>query len=113
MIALAQDNCDDIDASIAQKIMNMGLYRQVKDLIEQLQPVANAIDMAQKDSTNLAAACHIMLNLLEAPQLQPHENQVQHRFNQAIKPCHLVAYMMHPKYNGENLIQAQVEEAKT
>jgi hypothetical protein len=35
--------------------------------------------------------------------LDHHKARLQHRFQQAIKPCHLVAYTLHPAYQGEGL----------
>ncbi len=34
------------------------------------------------------------------------------RFNQVAEPCHLAAYLLHPKYQGELLSVTQTEEAK-
>ena len=67
----------------------------------------------KKCLNNLADACDVMLRLLEVPELQPHQDHLKHRFQQAIYPCHLVAHLMHPKYSGHLLTQEQVEEAKS
>ena len=111
-IQLIQDHGEDIDQSIAKKIMDNDLYRKIKDLAEVLRPVTVAIDKAQRDTTCLADATEIFLGLLNNPVLTPYKAKVQKRFDDAILPCHLAAYMLHPKYAGENLSTAQIEVAK-
>ena len=58
-LQIVQDHGDDVDRSVAQKIMDMNLFRQVRDLASQLQPISEAITRAQKDNTNLADPCDI------------------------------------------------------
>ena len=111
-IQIIQDHGEEIDQSIAQKIMDNTLYRKIKDLAEVLRPVTVAIDKAQRDTTCLADATEIFLGLLNNPVLAPYQDKVQKRFGDAILPCHLVAYMLHPKYAGEHLSPAQIEVAK-
>ena len=111
-IQIIQEHGDVIDNVVAQKIMNVKLYRQIKDLADLLRPVSIAIDLAQRDSTCLAEACKIFLSLLMNPILEPEKAKVQKRFDEAILPCHLVAYMLHPKYAGEHLTKTQIEVAK-
>jgi len=112
LMQIIQDHPEDVDTSVAQKVMNMGLFNQVRELSEQLRPIASAIDRAQCDNTNLADACDIFLRLLSEPVLAPYRETVQKRFKQAILPCHFVAHMMHPKYLGDGLTMDQVETAK-
>ncbi|CAL4113663.1 unnamed protein product, partial [Meganyctiphanes norvegica] len=103
MVQIIQDNPGEIDCKIVQKIMNHKLYVNLVELAEQLRPVAVALDRAQADSTNLADAYDIMKKLLTEPLLAPHCDTVQKRFDKAIQPCHMVAYMLHPKYNGHGM----------
>ena len=51
------------------------------------------------------------MNLLNEPALQDHCDKVQKRFD-FVKPCHLVAYMFHPKYLGARLTLEQIETVK-
>ena len=91
--------------------MDYNLYRQAKELAEQLRPIAAAIDRAQSDSAGLADTCDIFLDLLEDQNLKPHQKEVEKRFKQAIQPCHLTAYMLHPAYQGKRLTTDQREVA--
>jgi hypothetical protein len=98
---------------VADKIMNIGIYRQAKDLVEQLRPIANAIDRLQSDSATIADPTDAFLSLLHKPTLEHHKVAIQKRLDQAIDPCHLAAYMLHPRYQGEHLTATQKETAKT
>lgn len=106
---VVQDHEEDIDGTIARKIQDFNLFRNVRDLASQLRPVAVALDKCQADNCSLADACHVWLKLVSDPALQPHKSKVEKRFNQAILDEHLVAYMLHPKYRGENLSAEQLE----
>ena len=90
----------------------MNLFRQVSDLANWLRPVAVTLDKGQNDNTTIADACDIFYSLTLEPVLQDHLDKVQKRFDFVIKPCHLAAYMFHPKYMGEHLSQEQVETVK-
>ena len=100
MMTIVQDHSEARDTTIASKVMNVGIYRQTKGLVEQLRSVVRAIDIAQLDSMNLADGCNLFLNLLRDLALAPHQAAVQKRFSQAIQPCHMVAHILHLKYQG-------------
>jgi len=112
MMQIVQEHATEMDQSIVQKIMNMGLYNQVNDLAQQLRPVAAAIDQTQSDKCGLADACSIFKDLMANPVLAPHREKVKKRYQQAILPCHLVTYMLHPKYMAEGMSLEEVEQAK-
>ena len=63
IITISQEHADDIDSQIAQKVLNVGIFRIVRNLVSQLQPVTMALDKAQRDNCNLADACDIFLSL--------------------------------------------------
>jgi len=54
---IVQDHEDEIDQNIAKKGQDINIFRNAKDLADQLRPVANAIDCCQADNASLAAAC--------------------------------------------------------
>ena len=88
------------------------MFQQVSDLANMLRPVATTLDLGQSDKTTIADACNIFMNLLNELVLQDHRDKVQKRFDFVIKPCHLVAYMFHPKYLGAGLTLKQIETVK-
>ena len=59
-------------------------------------------------NSNLADACDIWLKLKSNPALEPHKRDVLRRFGQAMTTEHLVAYKLHPKYQGKNLSLEQI-----
>ena len=111
-INFIQDHPDEGDRTIVQKIMDMNMFQQVRDLANMLCPVTTALDLEQSDKTTIADACNIFMNLLNESVLQDHRNKVQKRFAFVIKPCHLVAYMFLPKYLSAWLTLEQIETVK-
>ena len=80
--------------------MDMNMFWQVSNLANMLCPVTTALDLGQSDKTTIADACNLFMNLLNEPVLQDHREKVQKRFDFVIKPCHLVAYMLHHQVPG-------------
>ena len=76
--------------------MDLQFYRQVQELSDQLHPVAIALDKSQADTTTLADAYHIMNKLMNEPLLASRRSVVRKRRDQAILPCHMPSYMLHP-----------------
>ena len=104
---ICQDHEDEFEKSIVQKIQDYNIFRNVRDLADQLRPIATAIDESQSDHRSIADACHVWITLLQNPVLAPHKAAVNKRFKQAITTEHLVAYHIHPRYQGEKLTPAQ------
>jgi hypothetical protein len=97
------------DVAIKKRVMDVNLFRNVKDLCQQLRPVAVALDACQSNSTSIADACHVWLRLLSEPALEPHKEAVESRFSKVIQTEHLVAYCLHPTYQGSELTPKQQE----
>lgn len=111
-LKIANEHYEEMDVNIVNRIRDFNLHRQVKDLIKQLKPISIALDVMQSNSTTLAEACHVWYNLLKNDDLKPHFLKVKKRFEQAIMPCHLVAYLLHPKYRGQLLNYEEKESCK-
>ena len=60
----------------------------------------------------IADATHHYLSLLSKPCLKSHNEVIKKRFAKVAQPAHLAAYLLHPKYQGQFLSGAQIEEAK-
>ena len=56
-IKFIQDRPDEVDRAIVQKIMDVNMFRQVRDLANMLRPVTTALDLGQSDKTTIADAC--------------------------------------------------------
>lgn len=111
-LSIVNEHADDIDRQVTDIIRNFNLYKQVKDLVKQLDPISVALDHLQKDTANIADATHEWLGLLKNNELKPHFQTVMDRFNKAILPQHMFAYLIHPNYKGERLNHEQKETAR-
>jgi len=84
-LAIVQEHEGAIDARIAGLINDFNLFKQVKDLSQQLKPIASTLDKLQSDKCGLAQACHEWLSLLKDDALQPHmennNDRLQRPFN--------------------------------
>ena len=54
LLQICEDHENEMDTGISRKINDIQIYRSAKHLIEQLTPIANAIDTCQSDATSLA-----------------------------------------------------------
>ena len=69
---------------LAQHEQNVGLFNEVKNLKEQLTPMANILDSLQSDSATIVDACQKWCELMNNEQLKLLQPKVQERFNQAM-----------------------------
>lgn len=83
-MTIVQEHPDNIDSSVASKIMDLNQELKVKDLHDQLQPIAFALDQVQRDAATLDDAYSIFLKFLEEPTLdlplEPHEAKLEKGF---------------------------------
>ena len=112
MMKIIQEHPDDIDVKIQKKVMDLNHFALVRSQAEMLRPVAISLDKAQSDSTGLADAYHIMNKLMKDPLLASCHGDVVKLRDQAILPCHMVAYMLHPKYAGKDMEPKDAETAR-
>ena len=82
---------------------NIYLYKEVKNIYNQLQPVAKTLTKLQNDNANIADACEIYLELLQNKELNPYFCKVKCIFDKAMTFLYLLAHLMNPKYNGKKL----------
>ena len=93
--------------------MEFILFRQARDLSKQLRPIAVAMDQTQRDRQLQATldAYHICFELLREFWSTTTPKTVEKHLKQAVQTCHLVAYKLHPKYQGALLSDDQHEGA--
>lgn len=109
---IVENNENEITKDIAQLINDYHLYKQCKDLLIQLKPLSLGLDILQKDTATLADSCEVWSNLLKETTLEPYRELIKQRMDQALKPFHFLAYLMHPVYKGRNLTSQQAEIAR-
>ena len=109
MVMVIAQNEDVVDVRIVNLINNIGLLKEAKNLLDQLKPVASALDRLQSDHSTIADACEEWLKLLQEESLKPYQKTLKNRFQCAVTPHHILANMLHPKYRGSRLNSEQKE----
>jgi len=61
----------------------------------------------QSDNATIADACEEWLSLLRADALKPHLTTVMQCFTEAVTDNHFLANLLHPKYKGKQLSEAE------
>lgn len=112
-LQICENHEGDIDVRIQRLVNDYNLFKQVKVLFQQLQPIATALNNVQGDEATIADACHEWLKLENCPELAPHKELVLKRMDLAIQPFHYLAFMTDPKHrNDERLSEKQKEIAR-
>ncbi|KAF0290572.1 hypothetical protein FJT64_011209 [Amphibalanus amphitrite] len=83
----------------------------IQDLVCQLEPIAEGVDRLQSDSATLADTVAVFQDLLDNQALAPHHATLERRKSQAVTSLHLAAYLVHPRYMGQNLTTEEFDEA--
>ena len=58
-------------------------------------------------NATIADACEEWLSLLRADALKPHLTTVMQRFTEAVTDNHFLTNLLHPKYKGKQLSEAE------
>lgn len=109
---IVDDHEDDIDGNIVKIINNVGMYKEVKHLQNQLMPISLALDKLQKEDATISDACDEWLKLLKNEDLEPYSKVIQSRFNENVTPVHFLAHMLNPIYMGKGIDEAKQEIAR-
>ena len=103
---------EKIDLNIRNKVSNIGLKHNVEDLVARLKPIAAALDKMQSDTCHIGDAVHIWKDLKDhLPNQRDIMKKYGERYNQAITPAHLLAYLLHPSHRGALLSDAEKNTA--
>lgn len=76
---------------------------------KQLKPISASLDRLQADHALLADVVREFIILETDDNLKPHKKLILQRKLNCVTPAHFCAYILHPKYMGENL-KAEEEE---
>ena len=113
LITICEENRNQIDINIRNVVNNLGVKRSAEELLRRLKPIAVALDMVQKDSCIIADAVeiwkHLETELSVALDNRDAKKKFTKRLDQALSPCHLLANIVHPKYRGKSLSDAEYE----
>jgi hypothetical protein len=88
---------------IINVVTNIGIKRNAAELMQQLKPMAIALDSIQRDSYSIAEAVKIRRKLKSELQLESQDTKkkFQKRIDQALSPYHLLANITHSHSGGE------------
>ena len=115
LLTICEQNRDKIDNSIANIVSNLGVKRSAEELFERLKPIAVALDRIQQDRCTIAHGVEIWkkLEVDLAPVLvgRDTKQKFKKRYQQALSSHHFLANLMHPRYRGQSLTDAEVEIA--
>nr|XP_047141499.1 uncharacterized protein LOC105843930 [Hydra vulgaris] len=106
------EHMESIDPSIGSLIDNPSIQREAINLYAQLKIVGVALDKLQADDTTLSEAVEIWQSLIHNEKLALYKDDILKRFKKAIVPCHFLANLTDPKYEGRTLYRSQEEEAE-
>ena len=101
---------NEIDTRIQRLVNDYNLFKQVKDLLQQLQPITDAVNNVQSDEATIADACYEWLKLKNCPALKPHTDVISKRMYLALKPFHFLAFMTDPKHRNDDKINSEQKE---
>lgn len=111
---VCEDHRSEIDRDIANKILNIGLKRNVEDMIKNLKPVAEAIDNMQKNNCSLAECVFtwkkLELKLNEASNNKDILSLYKARYEQAMTDAHFASFILSPSMLTFNSNQKKEEE---
>ncbi|KAF0288517.1 Mediator of RNA polymerase II transcription subunit 20 [Amphibalanus amphitrite] len=110
-VAISAEHEPEMDETVTQRVNSLGLYRSIQDLVCQLEPIAEGVDRLQSDSATLADTVAVFQDLLDNQALAPHHATLERRKSQAVTSLHLAAYLVHPRYMGQNLTTEEFDEA--
>ncbi|XP_067412762.1 heterogeneous nuclear ribonucleoprotein U-like protein 1 isoform X2 [Emydura macquarii macquarii] len=116
LIKLCEENRDKIDGSISSKVSNIGLKRNVEDMLSILKPISIASNKLQRNCCCIADAVEIWKALQETLKKEiPHQKvklqAVKKRMDQALTPPHFLANILDPRYKGRCLTSEEDDAA--
>lgn len=111
-VEIITEHLREIPANIAKILDNVTIYRDAVHLLRQLTEVSRVLDLLQADSTNIAQAVELWLDLAENPDLEPYKDAITRRMNQALQPFHFLANLLDPRFKGRRMSAKQEEAAE-
>jgi len=115
LVQVYQDHKDDIDKNIFQTVNDVNIAVNASDYMQRMNPIAIALDKAQRSDTMIADVVEVWHELEESLSGQPDNvmRSLKLRGDQALGPAHYLANIMNHRYQGKNLDDAQKDAAYT
>ena len=103
-----------IDKDVLAKVQNVGLKRSAEELLDRLLPISMALDRVQQDKCCIADVVEVwadLLNTLGSSPVTCVTESINRRYKQAVIDAHMLANVLHPKYQGKNLKEEETSRA--
>lgn len=120
---ICTENRLTFDKNIIAKVENIQIKCNAQDYLAKLKVIAVALDKCQRNTCNIADATEIWKNVIQCfeKEAQPgggwsdekELQKVRTRYEMAITEAHLLANLLDPKYQGEQLTEEEVDKAMT
>ena len=96
------------DSLVVAKVMDYSLCKDGKDLVDQLRPIASALDRRPTNGS-------LLMQMYAMPGWASCTPPPRESCQQAIPRCHhaRATHMLHPKYRGEKLTMEQQQDVST
>lgn len=113
LIAICEANKDQMDKHIQSLVSNLALKRNAEDYLSQLKPISVALDRSQKENCSIADTVSIFKKLKK--KLKDLKNKdlmkkFESRYQMAITPAHLLAYLLHPEQRDDDEVLTSTEK---
>lgn len=116
LMKVCEENREAIDKLVSTKVSNISIKRNAEDLVKRLKPIALTLDAIQKDNCSISRAVYLWkkleTELTEVLDKKEMKTFVK-RYNQALDAPHFLAYLIDPRYCGENLTEGERKDALT
>lgn len=107
LLQICEQHRGKIDKDIKNLVSDFNLKRNAEDMLQQLKPIADALDAVQKDNCSISIAVKIWKELkkkLEHIKVSKEiMNKFELRYNMALTPAHFLAYMLDPNEKEEDM----------
>lgn len=114
LLKICDEHQDAIDKTVQNIVSNIGLKRNVDDMINQLKPISCALDKVQKNNCTLSDCVFIWKELGEKINSSKNKEVIQkfkNRYCMALTATHFLTYMLDPRQKVSDLTQEEKTSA--
>ncbi|KAI8794142.1 Transposase [Biomphalaria glabrata] len=111
-IDIVTEHFQEVPKDLTKLLDNVTLYKVAFQNLKEMASLFRALDLIQADSTNIAQAVEIWMDLLENPDLEACRDAIKRRMEEALEPFHYLANFFDPRYRGRRLTAYQDDIAE-
>jgi len=110
--AISENEKVKLTPSVSRNILDEGFWKKIQFLAKLLESIARGLKVLEGDSSNLALVVRVFMDIKsEWSKTLENSNvsstvrnavlqRLKYRTNFGIKPIHLAAYILHPRFRG-------------